>query len=157
MRILFVCHGNICRSPMAEFIMKDIVAKAGRADRYEIESAATSSEELGNPVYPPAKRMLARHGISCPLRGAVRVQREDYAKYDLLICMDERNMVNLQRILGADPEHKVLKLMDLTQRPRDVADTWYTGNFDETYEDLIEGCNALFKKLEREDAGKGEA
>ena len=142
---------------MAEFIMKDIVAKAGRADRYEIASAATSSEELGNPVYPPARRMLAKHGIECQMRGATRVQRDDYAKYDLLICMDERNIGNLQRILRGDPEHKVLKLMDLTQRPRDVADPWYTGNFDETYEDLIEGCKALFQKLEHEDAEKGEA
>ena len=142
-KILFVCHGNICRSPMAEFIMKDLVRKAGREAEFYIESAATSTEELGNSVYPPARRKLAEHGIDCKGKTARQLRAEDYGRFDLLIGMDEWNIRNMMRILGGDPEGKVHKLMNLTSRPGDVADPWYTDNFDATWRDCLEGCQAL--------------
>ena len=142
-KILFVCHGNICRSPMAEFIMKDLVRKAGREAEFYIESAATSTEELGNSVYPPARRKLAEHGIDCKGKTARQLRAEDYDRFDLLIGMDEWNIRNMMRILGGDPEGKVHKLMNLTSRPGDVADPWYTDNFDATWRDCLEGCQAL--------------
>ena len=141
-RILFVCHGNICRSPMAEFVMKDLVQKAGRADD---ESAATSTEELGNPVYPPARQKLAEHGISCKGKTARQIRRSDYAEFDLLIGMDRWNIRNMERIFGGDPDGKIHMLMDYTQRPGEVADPWYTGNFDATWRDVLEGCTALLE------------
>ena len=146
-RILFVCHGNICRSPMAEFVMKDLVRQAGLEWKYEIASAATSSEELGNPVYPPARRKLAEHGIGCAGKTARRLTRADYEEYDLLVGMDRMNFRNMHRICGEDPESKIHLLMDYTDRPGEVADPWYTGNFDATYEDIEEGCTALIEKL----------
>ena len=149
-KILFVCHGNICRSPMAEFVMKDLVAKAGLADRFEIASAATSTEEIGNPVYPPARQKLAEHGISCAGKTARQMTRRDYEIYDHLIAMDHNNLRNMERFVGSDPEHKVSLLMDYTARPGDVADPWYTGDFEATWRDVLEGCTGLLAEL-RED------
>ena len=128
--IFLCCHGNICRSPMAEFVMKDLVAKAGLSDQFEIASAATSTEEIGNPVYPPARRKLAEHGISCEGKTARQMTRRDYETYDYLIAMDHNNLRNMARFVGGDPEHKVSLLMDHTRRPGDVADPWYTGDFE---------------------------
>ena len=144
-RILFVCHGNICRSPMAEFVMKDLVGKAGRTDQFYIESAATSTEELGNEVYPPAKHKLAEHGISCKGKTARQTKASDYARFDLLIGMDDWNIRNMMRICGGDPEGKIHKLMDYTSHPGDVADPWYTGDFEATWRDVLAGCTALLK------------
>ena len=146
-RILFVCHGNICRSPMAEFVMKDLVSKAGLEDSFVIESAATSTEEIGNSVYPPARRKLAEHGISCAGKTARQLTRSDYQRYDLLIGMDSRNIRNMRNICGGDPEWKIVMLMDFTPRPGDVADPWYTGDFEATWRDVLEGCQALLKAL----------
>lgn len=143
--ILFVCHGNICRSPMAEFIMKKLVEESGRTADFHIESAATSTEELGNPVYPPARQMLAQHGISCEGKTARRLTKEDYAHYDLLIGMDTYNIRNMQRMCGGDPENKIHKLLDYTSTIGDVADPWYTGNFEATYRDCLNGCKELLK------------
>ena len=143
--ILFVCHGNICRSPMAEFVMKHLAKKAGRADEFYIESAATSTEEIGNEVYPPARRKLAEHDISCKGKTARQMTRNDYARFDLLIGMDTWNIRNMTRICGGDPEGKIRMLMDYTSRPGDVADPWYTGNFDSTWRDVLEGCQELLR------------
>ena len=146
-KVLFICHGNICRSPMAEFVMKDLVAKAGLSDKFEIASAATSTEEIGNPVYPPARRKLAEHGISCAGKTARQMTRRDYETYDYLIAMDHNNLRNMARFVGGDPEHKVSLLMDHTRRPGDVADPWYTGDFEATWQDVLEGCTALLEEL----------
>ena len=150
-RIMFVCHGNICRSPMAEFIMKDLVKKAGREKEFVIASSATSTEEIwgdvGNPVYPPAKRELMRHGLSCEGKRAVQIKKSDYDKWDHILCMDSKNLRNLYRIFGADPEGKVRKLMSLTGSDADVSDPWYTGDFEGVYEDIYRGCKALFSSL----------
>jgi len=146
-KILFVCHGNICRSPMAEFVMKDMVEKAGLQDEFYIESAATSTEEIGNEVYPPAKRKLAEHGISCKGKTARQMKQADYNRFELLIGMDEWNIRNMTRICGGDPEGKIRKLLDYTNRKGDVADPWYTGNFEATWQDVTEGCECLLKLL----------
>lgn len=147
-KILFVCHGNICRSPMAEFVMKDLVRKAGRDDEFYIESAATSTEELGNGVYPPACEKLAEHGISCKGKTARQVTRQDYQRFDHIICMDRWNIRNIQRIIHDDPDEKITLLMDYTSRPgTEVADPWYTGNFDATWRDVSEGCKGLLAFL----------
>ena len=147
-KILFVCHGNICRSPMAEFVMKKLTQDAGRSDDYHIESAATSTEEIGNPVYPPARRKLAEHGISCAGKTARQIRRQDYESYDYLIGMDEANLRNMKRAFGGDPDHKVSLLMDYTGHPRTVADPWYTGDFETTWDDVLEGCTALLANIE---------
>ena len=147
-KILFVCHGNICRSPMAEFVMKDLVEKAGLADRFHIESAATSTEEIGCEVYPPAKRKLAEHGISCKGKTARQMTRSDYNRFDLLIGMDSYNIRNMTRICGDDPEGKIKKLLDYTARGGDVADPWYTGDFEATWRDVSEGCERLLESLQ---------
>lgn len=147
-RILFVCHGNICRSPMAEFVMKDLVEKAGLEDSFLIESAATSTEEIGNSVYPPARRKLAEHGISCEGKTARQMTRSDYNRYDLLIGMDSWNIRNMRNICGGDPEGKITMLMDYTSRPGDVADPWYTGDFEATWRDVLEGCRAVLDLYE---------
>ena len=148
-KILFVCHGNICRSPMAEFVMKDLVNKKGMADQFEIASAATSTEEIGNPVYPPAKRKLKEHGISCEGKTARQMTQADYTYYDYIIAMDRFNLRNMTRFAGNDPDNKVSLLMDFTSRPGDVADPWYTGDFDTTWEDVYEGCVGILKKLNK--------
>ena len=147
MKILFVCHGNICRSPMAEFVFKKLVADAGMSDEFQVESRATSAEELGNPVYPPARRELLRHGISSEGKFAVQLARSDYSKYDLLIGMDSANIRNMHRLFGGDPDGKIKKLMDYTSRGGDVDDPWYSGDFEATYRDVYDGCIELFEKL----------
>ena len=146
-KILFVCHGNICRSPMAEFVMKNLVRKAGGDERFFIASAATSTEEIGNPVYPPARRKLAEHGIGCAGKTARQMTAADYREYDLLIGMDSANLRNMRRICGGDPEGKIRLLMDFTDRPGDVADPWYTGDFETTWRDISAGCRGLLEWL----------
>lgn len=150
-RVMFVCHGNICRSPMAEFIFKKMVADRGLSENFLIRSAATSAEEItngvGKPVYPQARAELERHGISPDGKLAVQLQGSDYDKYDLFIGMDSANIRNMHRILGGDPEGKIRKMMDYTSRPGDVADPWYVGNFDVTYRDIYEACEGLLKTL----------
>ena len=146
-KILFICHGNICRSPMAEFVMKELVKQAGLEDLFHIESAATSTEELGNPVYPPARRKLAEHGISCTGKTARRLTGSDYNKFDLLIGMDRANLRNMQRVCGGDPDGKLHLLMDYTDRPGDVADPWYTGDFEATWRDVNAGCTRVLAQL----------
>ena len=146
-KILFVCHGNICRSPMGEFIMKDLVQKAGLQTKFHIESAATSTEEIGNVVYPPARRKLAEHGISCAGKTARQLRRDDYLKWDYLVGMDEANRRNMNRICGGDPAGKISLLLDHTPRPREVADPWYTGDFERTWQDVLEGCTALLEEI----------
>ena len=148
--VLFVCHGNICRSPMAEFVMKDLVRKAGADTEFFIASAATSTEEIGNPVYPPARRKLAEHGIGCAGKTARQLRREDYDRFDLLIGMDGANLRNMRRICGGDPEGKLSLLLDWTGRPGDVADPWYTGDFEATWRDVAAGCAALLTHLTKE-------
>lgn len=145
-KILFVCHGNICRSPMAEFVMKDLVGKAGLAAEFEIASAATSTEEIGCPVYPPARRKLAEHGIGCAGHAARQLRREDYGRYDYLVGMDGSNLRNMRRICGGDPAGKLFLLLDFTDRPGDVADPWYTGDFEATWRDVLEGCRGLLAR-----------
>lgn len=141
-KILFVCHGNICRSPMGKYILKDMAAKAGRAEEFEIDSAAVSREEIGNPVYPPARRELARHGISCDGHAARQVTLEDYRHFDRIYYMDASNARFLARLLPKDPK-KIRPLLN-----RDVADPWYTGDFRQTWEDLVEGCKAIMEEFQ---------
>ena len=146
-KILFICYGNICRSPMAEFVMKDLVEKAGLEAEFEIASAATSTEEIGNPVYPPARRKLAEHGIGCAGHAARQLQREDYDRWDYLVGMDRGNLRDMNRICGGDPWGKLSLLLDYTGRPGEVADPWYTGNFDRTWEDVDAGCRGLLARI----------
>ena len=146
-KVLFICHGNICRSPMAEFVMKDLAKKAGMEDEFQIASAATSAEELGNPVYPSARRILAQHGISCAGKTARQLTRADYGRYDLLIGMDGANLRNMQRLFGGDPDGKISLLLDHAGVRRDVADPWYTGDFQATWDDVTTGCTALLEEL----------
>ena len=134
---------------MAEMVMKRLVREAGRSDEFEIASAATSTEEIGNPVYPPARRKLAEHGIFCDGKTARQITREDYLYYDVIIAMDRNNLRNLRRLLGEDTEHKIHLLMDYTNRPGDVADPWYTGDFEATWRDVLEGCQGLLAKMRR--------
>ena len=150
-RIMFVCHGNICRSPMAEFIFKDLITKQGIEHNFFVSSSATSTEEIwgdvGNPVYPPAKAELKKHGITCDGKRAVQLKKSDYDQYDLFVAMDSMNIRNIGRIFGSDPDGKVHKLMDYTDRKGDVADPWYSGQFDVAYRDIYEGCVALLERL----------
>ena len=151
-KILFVCHGNICRSPMAEFAMKDLVKKAGLENEFHIESAACTRDELGNPVYPPARRELAGHGIDCAGKTARLLTREDYRRYDLLIGMDDENMWDMRRICGGDPDRKIHMLMEYAGRPgSEVADPWYTRDFKTTWRDVEDGCKGLLERLRGED------
>ena len=146
-KILFICHGNICRSPMAEFVMKELVESRGLSCNFQIASAATSTEEIGNPVYPPVKRLLTRRGIDCSSKRARQVTRCDYREYDFLVCMDSNNLRNLFKIIGNDTVGKVSRLMDFTESPHDVADPWYTGDFDTTERDINKGCEALLEYI----------
>lgn len=150
-KILFICHGNICRSPMAEYLLKDMVQKRGIATQFHIRSCATSTEEIwngkGNPVHPGTKQKLAEIGISCEDKRAVQLKKSDYKEYDYLICMDSQNVRNVERICGKDKDGKVYRLLDFTKERRDVADPWYTGNFDRTYEDILMGLEAFLDYL----------
>lgn len=154
MKIMFVCHGNICRSPMAEFIFRDMIKRNGLSNDISVSSSATSTEEIwgdiGNPVYPPAKAELAKHGLSCEGKRAVQLQKSDYDKYDLFIGMDKANIRNMQRILGGDPDGKIRKLMEYTDRGGDVADPWYSGRFDVAYRDIYDGCEGLLRSITEE-------
>lgn len=145
--ILFICHGNICRSPMAEFIMKKIVKEAGKEDEFYIESAATSTEELYNPVYPPARDILNAHGISCKGKTARQLEKRDYDKFDYLIAMDNWNIRNIGRIIKDDPEKKISLLLDYTDTPGEIDDPWYSHNFEMVYNQIVKGCEGLYKKL----------
>ena len=149
-KVLFLCHGNICRSPMAEFIFRDMVAKRGLAVEFSIASAATSREEIGNPVYPPAKRKLKEHGIDPAGKTARQMTAQDYKDYDYLLAAERYNIRNMERITDGDPQHKIFRLLDFSDRPRDIADPWYTGDFDEAWDDIVEGCQAFLKWLEKE-------
>ena len=147
--ILFICYGNICRSTMAEFFMKDLVEKNGLAHHFHIESAATSTEEIGNPVHHGTRKKLAEHGISCAGKTARQMTAADYDRFDLLIGMDNDNLRQMKRICGGDPEGKLRLLLDYTHRPGEVADPWYTGNFEATWRDVSEGCTNLLAQLAR--------
>ncbi len=153
-KIMFICHGNICRSPMAEFIFKKMLSKNGLSDRVFVSSCATSTETIwhgqGEPVYPPAAKELASHGISCDGKRSVQLQKSDYNKYDLLICMDGNNIRNAMYIIGADPQNKLRKLMDFTDRPGDVSDPWFTRDFKTCYRDIEKGCASLLEKIKKE-------
>ena len=152
-RVLFICHGNICRSPMAEFLFKDMVQKQHLADNFHISSAATSTEEIwngiGNPVYPPARAKLAEYGINCDGKRAIQLTKADYAKYNFLIGMDSANIRNMGRILGGDPEGKVFKLLSFADMEQDISDPWYSGDFDRAYRDIELGCRSLLEYLTR--------
>ena len=149
-RVLFICHGNICRSPMAEFVLRDMVRKQGLGQQFHIESAATSAEEIGNPVHCGTRKKLASVGISTDGKRAVRLQKSDYEKYDFLIGMEGINVRNMICMLGGDPEKKIYRLLDFSDSPRNIADPWYTGNFDETYKDVVEGCEAFLEYLKKQ-------
>ena len=153
-KVLFICHGNICRSPMAEFIFKDMIKKQNLTHQFQISSAATSTEEIwndiGNPVYPPAKKELAKHGISCEGKRAVQLKKEDYNKYDYLIGMEQVNIRNMFRILGGDPEQKVHLLLEYAGENRGIADPWYSGDFTTTYNDVVAGCEGFLEYLKQE-------
>jgi len=151
-KVLFICHGNICRSPMCEFVLKDMVSKRGLEDQFVIESAATSTEEIwngiGNPVYPPAREELASHGINCKGKRARQVKKSDYEDFDYLLCADTMNIRNTIRIVGADADNKIKLLLDYTQNPgRSIADPWYTGDFKATWNDVVEGCEGFLAYL----------
>ena len=146
-KVLFVCHGNICRSPMAEFVLKDMVKKSGVADYFYIASAATSTEEIGNPVHYGTRERLAREGISVAGKRAVQLRKSDYAKYDFLIGMDQWNIRNMLRMLGGDPEKKIYKMLDFAGRDGDVADPWYTGDFEAAYQAVKASCEGLLRRI----------
>ena len=147
-KILFVCHGNICRSPAAEFVMKELVRRAGLSDEFVIESAATSTEEIGNPVYPPMRRVLHEHRIACGGKTARQIRRSDYEEFDLLIGMDEENLWNMRRKFHGDPDGKLRNLLDYAGRMGEaIADPWYTRDFEQTWRDVLEGCEALLAAL----------
>lgn len=146
-RILFVCHGNICRSPMAEFIMKALVKARGLEAEYHIESAAVSDEEYGNPIYPPAKRCLSQHGVAWDASKTARtVRAEDYARFDRIICMDSSNLRLIRHYIPEDPQGKIHLMMSYTGRSRDVADPWYTGDFEKTFQDILSACEAMLDR-----------
>lgn len=148
-KVLMVCHGNICRSPMAEFLMKDMVTKAGKAQLFEIASAATSREELGNPVHYGTRNKLAQYGISVAGKTARQMTKHDYEYYDYIVAMDRNNLRNIDRIIGSDYLHKVSLLLDFTNRKGEsIADPWYTGDFDITYNDIVEGLEGFLRYLE---------
>lgn len=147
--VLFVCHGNICRSPMAEYVCKDMVRRAGMTEKFRIASAATSREELGNPLHRGTQAVLRQHGIPFAQGCARQLTKAEYAAWDYLIGMDEQNLRNMQRLFGPDPEQKLFRLLDFTQAPRDVADPWYTGDFDTTYADVVRSCEAFLHFVQK--------
>ena len=148
-KVMFVCHGNICRSTMAEFLLKDKVKKLGLEDEFVIRSSGVSSEEAGNPVHYGTRQILSRLGISCAGKYAVKIRQSEYDDYDYFICMDENNRRGLMRIFGSDPENKISLLMDYTKRPGSVADPYWTGNFEDTYRDIEEGLNGFLAFLQK--------
>ncbi|QHI71097.1 low molecular weight protein-tyrosine-phosphatase [Aminipila terrae] len=150
-RVMFVCHGNICRSPMAEFVFKDMVKKKGLEKDFLIASSATSTEEIGNPVHHGTRNKLKCYGITTEGKKAVQLQKMDYDCYDYILGMEERNLINIKRIFGIDKDNKIKKLLDFSDNPRDIADPWYTGNFDITYEDIYEGCQGLLTYILKND------
>ena len=147
LKVLFICHGNICRSPMAEFVLKGIVEKRHLSDLFHIESAATSYEEIGNPVYPPARRELAKHGINCDGKRARKLVKADFAEYDYLIAMEQYNLRNIRREFGPELTERVSLLLDYTDTPGDIDDPWYTGNFGLTYDQVVKGCEGFLQQL----------
>ena len=149
-----VCHGNICRSPMAEFVFRDMVTKEGLEEHFYIASAATSMEEIGNPVHRGTREKLRQYGISTAGKYAIQLKKSDYDKYDYILGMERWNIVNMMKILHEDPENKVCRLLDFSDKPRDIADPWYTGDFDITYEDIVEGCEALLQHIRKEDGNR---
>ena len=150
-KILFVCHGNICRSPAAEFVLKDMLRRAGKAEEFQVDSAATSTEEIGNPVYPPMRRVLAEHGIDCAGKTARKIRREDYDAFDLLVCMDEVTIGRTRRFFGGDPAGKVKNLLDYAGRTgEEIDDPWYTRDFDTAMREITEGCGAMLDALSDE-------
>ena len=151
-KVLFICHGNICRSPMAEFVFRDMVRRQGLGDQFHIASAATSREEIGNSIYPPAKRKLAQHGINSDGHRARQLTKKDYEEYDYLLAAEQYNIRNMMRILGSDPQNKVCRLLDFSSRPRDIDDPWYSGDFETAYRDIYEGCEALLAHIRRSGA-----
>lgn len=148
-KVMFVCHGNICRSPMAEFVLKDMVKKSGKESDFHITSSATSTEEIGNPVHCGTRSILARHNISVDGKYAVQMKKTDYYEYDYIIAMDSYNIRNILKIVGSDPDGKVCKLLEFADGG-DIADPWYTGDFDTTYSDVVRGCKEFLKKMEQE-------
>lgn len=146
-KVMFVCLGNICRSPMAEFVLKDMVKKLGKENEFLIKSSATSFEELGSDVHYGTVRKLNSVGVPVEHRESIRLSKNDYDKYDYIIGMEDANIRNILRIIGEDKENKVCKLLDFSSNPRDIADPWFTGNFDKTYEDIHEGCKAFLEKV----------
>lgn len=146
-KVLFVCHGNICRSTMAEYMLKEMVRRAGREDEFRIDSAATSTEEIGNGVHYGTREKLKREGVPCGDHRARQMTRKDYQVFDYLLGMDRANIRNMVRIAGGDPEGKICRVLDFAENPRDIADPWYTGNFDETYDDLQEGLEAFLRSI----------
>ncbi len=148
-KVLFICHGNICRSPIAEYVFRDLVTRRGYAAQFKIASAATSREEIGNSIYPPAKRKLKEYGISSDGHRARQMTKQDYEEYDYLLAMEQYNIRNMMRILGSDPQKKICRLLDFSSRPRDIDDPWYSGDFETAYRDIYEGCEALFEHLRR--------
>ena len=145
-KVLFCCHGNICRSPMAQFVMQDLVNKQGLSDHFYIDSAATSTEEIGNPVHHGTRDILRRYGIDTSGKYARQMTKKDCEEYDYLIGMDQWNIRNMLRITGGDPDNKICRLLDFTDSPGDIADPWYTGDFEATYRDVLKGCQALLAK-----------
>ena len=146
-KVMFVCLGNICRSPMAEFVLKDMVKKQGLEKEFYIKSSATSSEEIGNDIHYGTRDKLIQNGVSFTKRKAVKLRAEDYKKYDYIIGMEKSNVINIKRIVGEDVDDKIYRLLDFSDTPRDIADPWYTGNFENTFNDIVEGCNGFLKCL----------
>lgn len=146
-KVMFVCHGNICRSPMAEFVLKDMVKKRGIEQEFFISSAATSTEEIGNVVHRGTREKLKQYGISTEGKYAVQLKKQDYQKYDYILAMDKQNVKNIQKIIEKDSQNKVHLLLSYAEKNRDIADPWYTGDFDKTYDDIVEGCNAFLNKI----------